>query len=152
MLDINEIKKILPHRFPFLFVDKIIEIEENKKVVGIKNVTIDEPYFQGHFPDHPVMPGVLIIETMAQIGGILMRTVPDFENKLLYFLAIDNAKFRKPVFPGDQLKCELSLIKRSGKIWKMKGVAFVDNNVVAEAELMAAVVDKQQEKNKDIEG
>lgn len=143
-MDINEIMKHLPHRYPFLLVDRILEIEEGKRIVGIKNVTINEPFFQGHFPGQPIMPGVLIIEAMAQIGGVLafksMNATP--ETKVVYFMGIDGARFRKPVLPGDQLRFELDLLKRRGPVWGFKGNAFVEGTLVAEAELLATVVDK----------
>ncbi|MBI9073137.1 MAG: bifunctional UDP-3-O-[3-hydroxymyristoyl] N-acetylglucosamine deacetylase/3-hydroxyacyl-ACP dehydratase [Melioribacteraceae bacterium] len=148
VFDTNAIKKILPHRYPFLLVDKITHLELDKKVVGVKSVTVNEPFFQGHFPDQPVMPGVLIIEAMAQTGGVLMlNSVPDPETKLVMFMGIDKAKFRRPVLPGDQLIFEVDLISKKSKVIKMKGKAFVDNNLVAEAEFMAAVVDKENKKD-----
>jgi len=132
MMGIEEIMKVLPHRYPFLLVDKVIEIEEGKRIVGIKNVTINEPFFQGHFPGHPIMPGVLIIEGMAQVGGmLLMGTVDDPESKVVYFMSLDNVKFRRPVKPGDQLRCELELVQVRGMVCKMRGVATVDGTVVA---------------------
>ena len=138
-LDINMIQKILPHRYPFLFVDRIIEVAE-KKVVGIKNVTIDEPFFQGHFPGHPIMPGVLIIEAMAQVGGVGALNMKDNLGKLAYFLSINNAKFRKPVFPGDTLRIEVDLLKTKLSVMQVHGVAKVDGEVVTEADLMFAFV------------
>ncbi|MBI1864168.1 MAG: 3-hydroxyacyl-ACP dehydratase FabZ [Nitrospirae bacterium] len=110
-MDINEIMKVLPHRYPFLLVDRIEEIEVGKRIVGIKNVTINEPFFQGHFPNHPIMPGVLIIEAMAQVGGVLAFKSADVAEKLVYFMGIDKAKFRKPVFPGDTLRFEISVVQ-----------------------------------------
>jgi UDP-3-O-[3-hydroxymyristoyl] N-acetylglucosamine deacetylase/3-hydroxyacyl-[acyl-carrier-protein] dehydratase len=143
VLGIEEIMKVLPHRYPFLLVDKIIEIDEGKRIVGIKNVTINEPFFQGHFPGHPIMPGVLIIESMAQIGGmLLMGTVGDPESKVVYFMSLDNVKFRRPVKPGDQLRCELELVQVRGMVCKMRGVATVDGQVVAEADMAAMVRDR----------
>ncbi|MFA6142617.1 MAG: 3-hydroxyacyl-ACP dehydratase FabZ [Candidatus Omnitrophota bacterium] len=139
VLDINMIQKILPHRYPFLFVDRIIEVSD-KKVVGIKNVTIDEPFFQGHFPGHPIMPGVLIIETMAQVGGVGALNLKENLGKLAYFLTIDNAKFRKPVLPGDVLRLEIDLLKVKLGIMKIHGVAKVDNEVVTEADMMFAFI------------
>ena len=144
VMDVREIVDIMPHRYPFLLVDRIIEMD-GKRVVGIKNVTINEPFFQGHFPGHPVMPGVLIVEAMAQVGGLLlMSLVPreDHAGKVVYFMSLDAVKFRRPVVPGDQLRFELEMLKFGGKTCRMKGVATVDGNVVAEAEMMAAVVDK----------
>lgn len=142
-MDINEIMKYLPHRYPFLLVDRIVEIGE-AKIAGLKNVTINEPFFQGHFPGHPIMPGVLLIEAMAQVGGIFafksMNATP--ETKVVYFMGIDNARFRKPVLPGDQIRFELELLKKRGPVYSFKGNAFVDGKVVAEAELLATIVDK----------
>jgi 3-hydroxyacyl-[acyl-carrier-protein] dehydratase len=136
---IDTIQKILPHRYPFLLVDKIVEISETR-AVGIKNVTINEPFFQGHFPDHPIMPGVLIIEAMAQVGGIAALNVKENLGKLAYFLSIDNAKFRKPVLPGDVLRIEINLVKAKLSVIKVHGVAKVGDDVVAEADLMFAFV------------
>ncbi|MBM2837463.1 MAG: 3-hydroxyacyl-[acyl-carrier-protein] dehydratase, FabZ form [Deltaproteobacteria bacterium] len=142
-MDINEIMKYLPHRYPFLLVDRILEIGE-AKIVGMKNVTINEPFFQGHFPGHPIMPGVLIIEAMAQVGGIFafksMNATP--ETKVVYFMGIDGARFRKPVLPGDQIRFELELLKKRGTVYSFKGRALVDGTLVAEAELLATIVDK----------
>jgi beta-hydroxyacyl-ACP dehydratase FabZ len=133
---------IMPHRYPLLLVDRIIDLEEGKRVVGLKNVTINEPFFVGHFPGHPIMPAVLIIEAMAQTGGVLLlSTVADPAGKLVYFMGIDNAKFRRPVRPGDQLRFELTLQKLKNRICKMRGEAYVDGQLVAEADLMSAVVD-----------
>jgi len=143
MLNINDIMNYLPHRYPFLLIDRIVEFEENKRVVGIKNVTINEPFFQGHFPGHPIMPGVLLIEAMAQAGGVLaLKSDPDPSNKVLYFMSIDKAKFRKPVIPGDQVRFELDLIRQRATIRSFRGVALVEGAVVAEAEMMAMIVDK----------
>jgi UDP-3-O-[3-hydroxymyristoyl] N-acetylglucosamine deacetylase/3-hydroxyacyl-[acyl-carrier-protein] dehydratase len=141
LLDIGQIMSVLPHRYPFLLVDRIIEIEEGKRVVGYKNVTISEAFFQGHFPDHPVMPGVLIVEAMGQVGGVLLMSLVDEPaSKVVYFTGLDHVRFRQPVRPGDQLVCELELVRRRGTHCKMKGVARVDGAVVAEAELMASLV------------
>jgi 3-hydroxyacyl-[acyl-carrier-protein] dehydratase len=143
ILDVNEIQKILPHRYPFLFVDAIVEMERLKRVVGIKNVTINESFFQGHFPGQPIMPGVLIIESMAQVGGVLLLTeVPDRENKLMYFVAVDGARFRRPVVPGDQLKVEMKVISWRGDFCKLEGRATVDGQLAAEATLMCKMVDR----------
>ncbi|MEI8355111.1 MAG: 3-hydroxyacyl-ACP dehydratase FabZ [Deltaproteobacteria bacterium] len=144
MLDINEIMGILPHRFPFLMVDRILEIEPGKRIVGIKNVTINEPFFQGHFPGHPVMPGVLIIEAMAQVAGILAYLSSDDEirKKVSYFMSIDNARFRKPVVPGDQLRFEMVTTMNRRGIWGFSGKAFVQEKLVADAELKATFADK----------
>ncbi len=143
ILDVTEIQKILPHRYPFLFVDAIVEMERLKRVVGIKNVTINESYFQGHFPGKPIMPGVLIIEAMAQTGGLLLlQEVPDRENKLLYFVAVDGARFRRPVVPGDQLKLEIKVVSWRGDFCKLDGRATVDGQLAAEATLMCKMVDR----------
>ncbi|MEN9509873.1 MAG: hypothetical protein RLZZ621_2436 [Gemmatimonadota bacterium] len=140
---IEDILQVLPHRYPFLLVDRILEIEEGKRIVGLKNVTINEPFFQGHFPGHPIMPGVLIIEAMAQVGGmLLMRTVTDPTSKVVYFMSLDGVKFRKPVKPGDQLRFELEVVQMRGTMCKMKGVALVDGQVVTEAEMAAMVRDR----------
>lgn len=145
VFDINAIKKILPHRYPFLLVDKITSLELDKKVVGVKSVTVNEPFFEGHFPGHPIMPGVLIIEAMAQTGGILLlNAVPNPEDKLVYFMQINNAKFRKPVFPGCQLVMELEMITKKSRYCVMSGKAFVDDVLVTEAEFMAAIVDRDK--------
>ncbi len=143
MLDINEIMKILPHRFPFLLVDRIVEHEPGKKIVGIKNVTINEPFFPGHFPGHPVMPGVLIIEAMAQVGGILgyLASNDDIRKKVCYFVAIDNAKFRRPVMPGDQLRIEMEAVSSRRGIWCFIGKVYVADKLVTEAELKATFAD-----------
>src|SRR5687768_12758715 len=141
--DIEDIMRVLPHRYPFLLVDRILEIEENKRVVGIKNVTINEPFFQGHFPGHPIMPGVLIVEAMAQVGGmLLLGTLEEPDTKVVYFMSIDNIKFRKPVRPGDQIVFEVEMIQVRGNIAKTRGVAKVDGEVVAEAEMAAMVRDR----------
>jgi UDP-3-O-[3-hydroxymyristoyl] N-acetylglucosamine deacetylase/3-hydroxyacyl-[acyl-carrier-protein] dehydratase len=142
-LDIGRILDVMPHRYPMLLLDRIIEVVGTQRVVGLKNVTINEPFFQGHFPGHPIMPGVLIIEAMAQAGGILlMGTVDAPENKVVYFMSIDNVKFRRPVVPGDQLRFELDMLQHRGRTCRMKGTAWVDGNLVAEAEFMARVVDR----------
>ena len=139
-IDIKEIMRLLPHRYPFLLVDRILEIEKAKSITGLKNVTINEPFFQGHFPSEPVMPGVLILEGMAQVGGILAyHSIPEMVGeKLIYFAGIDKVRFRQPVVPGDQLLVEMVVLKQKGKIWKMAGKAKVNGNLVAEAELLAA--------------
>ncbi|HLO25738.1 MAG TPA: 3-hydroxyacyl-ACP dehydratase FabZ [Geobacteraceae bacterium] len=144
MLDVNEIMKILPHRFPFLMVDRIVEMEPGKKIVGIKNVTINEPFFPGHFPGQPIMPGVLIIEAMAQVAGILGILTYDENdrNKITYFTGIDNAKFRRPVLPGDQLRLELVAMDFKRGIWFFQGKAYVDGKLVTEAELKATFADR----------
>jgi 3-hydroxyacyl-[acyl-carrier-protein] dehydratase len=143
ILDVVEIQKILPHRYPFLMVDGILEMERLKRIVGVKNVTINESHFQGHFPGAPVMPGVLIIESMAQTGGLLLLTeVPDREKKLLYFVAVDGARFRRPVVPGDQLKVEMNVLSWRGDFCKLEGKATVDGKLAAEATLMCKMVDR----------
>ena len=145
VMDISRIMNYLPHRYPFLLVDRVLEVEGNKRIVGLKNVTINEPFFQGHFPGHPIMPGVLIIEAMAQVGGMLLMSHfegQNFENKVVYFMSLDNVKFRRPVVPGDQIRFELEMLQFRGKTCKMKGAGYVDGQVVAEAEMMAMVVDR----------
>ena len=141
--DVNEIQKYLPHRYPFLMVDAILEVERLKRIVGIKNVTATEPHFQGHFPGKPVMPGVLIIESMAQTGGLLLLLeIPDRDKKLLYFVAVDNARFRRPVVPGDQLRLEIDVLAWRGDFAKLFGKALVNGQVAAEATLMCKMVDR----------
>ena len=145
MLGIQEVMELLPHRYPFLLIDRIIELEVGKRLVGIKNVTINEPFFQGHFPGHPIMPGVLLLEAMAQAGGVLAlksAAEQEIKNKLIYFMSIDKAKFRKPVVPGDQVRFEIEMIKVRGNIRSMKARAFVDGTLVSEAEMMAMIVDR----------
>ena len=140
----EDIIKILPHRYPFLMVDRIIEMEPEKRVVGIKNVTANEPFFRGHFPIHPIMPGVLIIEAMAQVGGVLAclsvdGSVDKEKQTPVFFMSMDKVKFRKPVVPGDQLRLEAEALRTGRSIWKMAGKAFVENTLVAEAELVAKI-------------
>ena len=144
-MDSNEIMKVIPHRYPFLLVDRIIELEIGKKAVGIKNVSVNEPFFQGHFPDYPVMPGVLIIEALAQVGAVAVLSMPEMKNKLALFAGIDGARFRKQVFPGDQIRLEVEMVKFRGPIGKGKGIATVDGKTVAEAELMFALQDVEKE-------
>ncbi|NBO70807.1 MAG: bifunctional UDP-3-O-[3-hydroxymyristoyl] N-acetylglucosamine deacetylase/3-hydroxyacyl-ACP dehydratase [Bacteroidetes bacterium] len=143
VLDINQILKVMPHRYPFLLVDRITEVDqEAKKIIGYKNVTINEPFFPGHFPERPIMPGVLIVEAMAQVGGLLLLNSDDYkEGKLVFFMAINNAKFRKPVIPGDQLMMEVTMTGKRFNTFAMSAKAFVDGALVAEAELSAAIVD-----------
>jgi 3-hydroxyacyl-[acyl-carrier-protein] dehydratase len=142
MIDIKEIQNILPHRYPFLLIDRILEFEPGKTAKGLKNVTINEPFFLGHFPGHPIMPGVLIIEAMAQVGGVLAFKSADVENQVVYFMGIDKARFRRPVLPGDSLEITVEVTKRRGKIWAFKGKAMVGEEVAAEAELMATIMEK----------
>ena len=143
MMDITQIMDHLPHRYPFLLVDRILETHGKERIVGLKNVTINESFFQGHFPGHPVMPGVLIVEALAQTGGLLLLgQLAEREGKIFYFMALDNVKFRRPVVPGDQLRMEVEMVQFRGKVAKMKGVARVDGQVATEAEMMACVVDK----------
>ena len=143
VLTVEDIMKVLPHRYPFLLVDRILEIEEKKRIVGLKNVTINEPFFQGHFPGHPIMPGVLIIEAMAQVGGmLLMGSVPDPANKVVYFMSLDNVKFRRPVKPGDQLRIEVDVLQFRGTVCRLHGVAKVDGEVVTEADMAAIARDR----------
>ena len=133
----------LPHRYPLLLVDRILEFEPLKRIVGLKNVTINEPFFRGHFPDHPVMPGVLVIEAMAQVGGLLlMDSVDDPEGKVVYFMSLNNVKWRRPVTPGDQILFEMEVVNIRRMAWKMRGKGRVDGKVVAEAEMTARIVDK----------
>jgi beta-hydroxyacyl-ACP dehydratase FabZ len=142
-IGIAEILKILPHRYPFLLVDRILEVESGKRVVGIKNVTFNEEFFLGHFPGNPVMPGVLIVEAMAQVAAIgLLATFPVGERKLLYLSAVDRCKFRRPVIPGDQLRIEAEILTRKARVCKCRAVATVDGRVCAEAELLSTVVDR----------
>ena len=141
MIDVKEIMQILPHRYPFLLVDRIESLKEGEEVVGIKNVSINEPFFVGHFPGNPIMPGVLIIEAMAQVGGVLAfhSSPKEWAGSLVYFMGIDKVRFRKPVVPGDQLRLKLTTIRQKQKVFKMRGEAYVDDTLVAEAELMAAI-------------
>jgi beta-hydroxyacyl-ACP dehydratase FabZ len=143
MMEVHEIMQYLPHRYPLLLVDRIIEIEPKKRIVGLKNVSVNEPFFQGHFPGHPIMPGVLIIEAMAQTAGVLsMQMVDDPASKVIYFMSIDKAKFRHPVHPGDQLRLELEVLKIRVPVMKFEGRAFVGERKVAEAQLTATIADK----------
>ncbi len=148
IMDVMEIQKIIPHRYPFLLLDRVTEIKENESLIGFKNVTIGDNVFKGHFPGHPIYPGVMILEGMAQAGGILAfksmgdMTEEQAANKVVYFMSIDKAKFRAPVKPGDRLEYRISVIKNKGQIWVLDGKAFVDNVLVSEAELKAMIVDK----------
>jgi beta-hydroxyacyl-ACP dehydratase FabZ len=142
-MDIERILSVLPHRYPFLLVDRILEVTGTSRIVGVKNVTINEPFFQGHFPGHPIMPGVLIVEAMAQVGGCLMMgTMERPETKVVYFMALDRVRFRRPVRPGDQLRMEVEVLQVRGPTCRLKGVATVEGQVAAEAEMMAQVVDR----------
>ena len=142
LLDIDAIRDILPHRYPFLLVDSIVELEE-LRIVGIKNVTANEPFFPGHFPDFPVMPGVLIVEAMAQVAGVLvLKSIPDRKNKIVLLASIESAKFRRPVRPGDQLRIEMIVGRRKASVAKMHGTATVNGVVVAEAEVLCKIADK----------
>ncbi len=144
MIQINEIMGLLPHGYPFLLVDRIVELEIGKRIVGIKNVTINEPFFQGHFPGQPIMPGVLIVEAMAQTAGVLaFKSMPEeLKKKVVYFMAIDKVRFRRPVQPGDQIRMEMVVSKQRKSIWGFTGKAYVEDQLAAEAELMAMVSDK----------
>jgi 3-hydroxyacyl-[acyl-carrier-protein] dehydratase len=143
-MDINQIQAIIPHRYPFLLIDRIVEIEPLKRIVALKNVTGNEPFFQGHFPGAPVFPGVLIVEAMAQAGAVLLfREVPDRASKLLYFTRIDEAKFRKPVVPGDQLRLEVTVLKYKMGYCKLRAEAYVDGQLVTEAVIASALADRQ---------
>jgi beta-hydroxyacyl-ACP dehydratase FabZ len=141
MFSIREIMELLPHRYPFLLVDRIVEWDPGKRIVGVKNVTINEPFFQGHFPGHPIMPGVLIIEAVAQAGGILALKAMGGGKRIAYFAGIDNCKFRRPVVPGDQLRLEVTVLARKGPVWKMHGEALVDGAVAAKADVTATIPD-----------
>ena len=144
MMDIQQILEILPHRYPFLLVDRILEIEPRRRAVGLKNVTFNDPFFQGHFPGRPIMPGVLILEAMAQVGGVLLlHDVPDRHRKLVYFTGIDSAKFRRPVVPGDQIRFEIEILKLRSAACKLRGAAYVDQQLVAEADILSAMVDRE---------
>jgi 3-hydroxyacyl-[acyl-carrier-protein] dehydratase len=145
MLDIQQIKEIIPHRYPFLLVDRILEIEEGKRAVGIKNVTANEEFFNGHFPNYPVMPGVLIVEALAQVGAVAMLKKEENRGRLAFFAGIDNCRFKKQVTPGDQLRLEVEIIRAKGAIGKGKGIATVDGELVCETEIMFALGEKQAE-------
>ncbi len=140
-LDINQIMEIIPHRYPFLLVDRIIELEAGKRAVGLKNVSANEPFFQGHFPGNPVMPGVLIIEAMAQTGAVALLSIPENQGKLGLFAGLEGVRFRRPVLPGDQLRLELEITKVRGPIGKGQGKAWVGEDLACEAELMFALTD-----------
>ena len=148
LYNVVEIQKILPHRYPFLLVDRVIDLKPKEYIEAYKNVSISEPVFQGHFPDHPIYPGVMIIEGMAQAGGVLAfksldnASQEEIENKVVYFMSIDKAKFRSPVTPGDKLVYKINVIKNKGAVWQLEAKAYVDDKVVAQAELKAMIVDK----------
>ena len=144
MLNIREIRKILPHRYPFLLVDRIIDIEPKVKAIGLKNVTANEQFFQGHFPEFPIMPGVLVVEAMAQVAGILAFH-SGAQGKSVYFMSIEKAKFRKPIVPGDQLRFEVKVAQNRNNVWKFSGQALVDDQVVSEAEFTAMVTEEDLE-------
>jgi 3-hydroxyacyl-[acyl-carrier-protein] dehydratase len=144
IIEVQEIMNYLPHRYPFLLIDRVVEYQELERIVVIKNVTFNEPFFQGHFPEVPIMPGVLIIEAMAQAGGVLVfKTLPERENKLVFFMGIEKAKFRRPVRPGDQLRIEMMVNRVKSKAGKLSGKAFVDGVLVAEAGITFSLVDKR---------
>lgn len=149
MIDIKEIQTLLPHRYPFLMIDRILEIEPGAKAVGIKNVTINEPFFDGHFPGNPIMPGVLIIESMAQVAGI-MAFRSGAQGDSVYFMSIERAKFRKPVVPGDQIRIEITKIQERGNVWRFAGNAIVDGKTVAEAEFTAMVLKSEDMLKKQV--
>ncbi|MBO1511930.1 MULTISPECIES: 3-hydroxyacyl-ACP dehydratase FabZ [Metabacillus] len=145
MLDIQQIKEIIPHRYPFLLVDRVLEVEEGKHAVGIKNVTANEEFFNGHFPDYPVMPGVLIVEALAQVGAVAMLKKEENRGRLAFFTGIDNCRFKKQVKPGDQLRLEVEIIRSRGALGKGKATATVDGEIVCEAEIMFALGEKKEE-------
>jgi 3-hydroxyacyl-[acyl-carrier-protein] dehydratase len=144
MIDVNEIMSYIPHRYPFLLVDKVIEVEKPKSAVGIKNVSVNEPFFEGHFPGNPIMPGVLIVEALAQTAGILTNASAEKKYRGVYFMSIEKAKFRKPVLPGDQLRLEVELVKQRNTVLKFSGIAKVEDKVVAEAEFTAMMADMEE--------
>lgn len=145
MIDAARILALLPHRYPFLLVDRILEVEGDSRIVGLKNVTLNEPFFPGHFPGHPIMPGVLIVEAMAQTGGVLLLDrIDDPQSKVVYFMSLDGVKFRRPVVPGDQLRMEVEILQNRGRTVRMKGMAYVGDQLAAEAEMMARVMDRRE--------
>ncbi|MDQ0857120.1 3-hydroxyacyl-ACP dehydratase FabZ [Metabacillus dongyingensis] len=144
MLDITQIKEIIPHRYPFLLIDKILEVDEGKRAIGLKNVTANEEFFNGHFPEYPVMPGVLIVEALAQVGAVAMLIKEENRGRLAFFAGIDNCRFKKQVTPGDQLRLEVEIIRLRGSLGKGKGVATVNGEVVCETELMFALGEKKE--------
>jgi 3-hydroxyacyl-[acyl-carrier-protein] dehydratase len=144
-LDINQIQKFLPHRYPFLLIDKVVEMERLKRIVAIKSVTINEGFFQGHFPGKPVMPGVLILECMAQAGGVLLlQEIPDREKKLMYLASMNDVKFRRPVVPGDQLRIEVNIVTWKGDLCKIEAKAFVDGSLATEAKMLCVMADREE--------
>ena len=146
VVEITEIMELIPHRYPFLLIDRVKDIKLDESCVGIKNVTMNEPFFQGHFPGHPIMPGVLIVEAMAQTSAVLVgKTTGGTEDKLVYFMTVDNARFRKPVTPGDVVELHITKERNRGAVWKFSGKAMVDGKVVAEANFAAMIVDKEDE-------
>jgi len=145
LLDINQIQKYLPHRYPFLMIDKVVEMERYKRIVAVKSVTMNEDFFQGHFPGKPVMPGVLILESMAQAGGLLLlQEIPDRDKKLLYLASMTDVKFRRPVVPGDQLRVEVNVLAWKGDLCKIEAKAFVENNLAAEAKMLCVMADREE--------
>jgi 3-hydroxyacyl-[acyl-carrier-protein] dehydratase len=143
MMDIMGIQNMIPHRYPFLMVDRIVEMEPNVRAVGIKNVTVNEPFFQGHFQGNPIMPGVLIVEAMAQVAGVLAFS-SGMQGSSVYFMSIEKAKFRKPVVPGDQIKLEIKVLQQRGNVWRFSGLALVDDKVVSESEFTAMIMAKEK--------
>jgi len=143
----QEIMKSLPHRYPFLLVDRIVELDPGRRIVGLKNVTINEPFFPGHFPEYPIMPGVLIIEALAQVGGILALMAMGGKRKIVLFAGIDKCKFRRPVLPGDQIRLECTVTGHRGSVWKVRGEASVDGILAAQADLTASLIDRPDEGN-----
>jgi 3-hydroxyacyl-[acyl-carrier-protein] dehydratase len=140
-----EIQALLPHRYPFLLVDRVLELDADRRIVGVKNVTVNEPFFQGHFPGRPVMPGVLILEAMAQVGGLLaFKSLGAASRPVVYLTGVDGAKFRKPVVPGDRLRFEIDVVKKRPPFWKMQGKAFVETELVCEAEVTAMVTEEKE--------
>jgi 3-hydroxyacyl-[acyl-carrier-protein] dehydratase len=148
LLDINQIQKYLPHRYPFLMIDKVVEMERYKRIVAIKSVSINEGFFQGHFPGKPVMPGVLILESMAQAGGLLLlQEIPDRDKKLMYLASMTDVKFRRPVVPGDQLRVEVNVLAWKGDLCKIEAKAFVESNLAAEAKMLCVMADREEPAN-----